>query len=133
MYKPMSAVENEGSSLVFGGNRHVWWRLSAQMFDDNWSHPFYADQRNFYNSRSGAGTGSGLRKCCLLGMAQRIFERFIAKRPSSKANDQATNGRVARVASIINIETSWPYSKKFGGGSPPEKSQSVKALMSSHS
>jgi hypothetical protein len=34
MYKPMSAIENGGSSLVFGGFRHFWWRLSAQMFDD---------------------------------------------------------------------------------------------------
>ena len=59
---------------------------------DNWSHketddPLYADRRNFYKverwSRNGQRVNEMLFAGNSLAKAQRIFERFIKRRPRS--------------------------------------------------
>jgi hypothetical protein len=53
------------------------------MTNDDWSHeetddPLHADRRNFYKVEKWSRDGHSLAK------AQRIFERFIKKRPRSR-------------------------------------------------
>ena len=65
----------------------------VEMPSDDWSHeetddPLYADQRNFYKVEKWSRVGQRVNEMLFAGnslaKAQRIFERFIQRRPRSR-------------------------------------------------
>jgi hypothetical protein len=70
------------------------------MPSNNWSHeetddPLYADRRNFYKVEKWSRDGRRIEELLFAGnslaKAQRIFDRFIKKRPRSKLTIRQRN------------------------------------------
>jgi hypothetical protein len=76
---------------------------------DPWSHeetddPGFADRRNFYKVEKWSRDGQRIEELLFAGnslaKAQRIFERFIQKRPRSRLTIRQRSTSVAGVASV---------------------------------